>query len=379
MPKDGEEQQLADSAVEEEQDSDSALTIPNLGPESLGKTLVEPLTARKISIDGFVGSHYLGFSLAFSVLLVTSGVLFVVSSISTFYPSPVIPSPFTGKMAFGVIGVLLLVGAVFLNQFVFKALKKERQIRIKAEQFAREAQLLQDILAHDIRNYNQVSRLSAELIDEEFARNPLAQQLVTQLLSSIDSSTLLVERAKLLGKVISGSNLEQLHPVDLVESIRRSMELVTNAHPERKVVAALKVGSQSIAPLPTISYTDIGPVEVRADVLLDEVFVNLFANSIKYTEEYETFTGIELEKVRDQKLKKDCWKISIADTGKGIPDSLKPSLFSRYLEGAKGSGLGLSIVHALVVGRYGGRIEIKDRVQNVSHKGTLIEMYLIAA
>ncbi len=282
------------------------------------------------------------------------------------------------RLLFGALGVCLLAGALFLNRFVFDALNYERALRIRAQKSTREAQLLQDILTHDVRNFNQVSKLSAELLAEEVQPpNKDTQMLLDKLLQSIDGSTLLVDRAKMLGKVISDYELD-LRPVNALLSMNRSMELILNAYPKKKVSVAVKLPTTPLGPLQQLNM-ETQAVDVMADDLLDEIFANLFSNSVKYSDAEEVFIGIECQKVHDPTLKKNCWKISLSDTGKGIPDELKRSLFSRYLEGAKGSGLGMSIVHALVVERYHGRIEVTDRVRNDHSKGTLIELIFPAS
>jgi signal transduction histidine kinase len=45
----------------------------------------------------------------------------------------------------------------------------------------------------------------------------------------------------------------------------------------------------------------------------------------------------------------------------------------------KGSGLGLSIVHSLVVERYKGKVSIKNRVPDDYRKGTTVEIWLKSA
>ncbi|MGI0091317.1 MAG: sensor histidine kinase [Nitrososphaerales archaeon] len=339
--------------------------------------------ARDRSFKDFITSNHIGLTLGFSVILVVSGLLFIFSSIEllipgtqntigtgilTFPGSPILPL---------VLGVLLVASPFFLNSFVLHALGYEREMRIKAQKSTREAKLLQDILTHDIRNYNQVSTLSADLIREETIGNEKVDQLVTTLLSSIEDSTNLVERAKMLGRIISDRNLHY-HAVNLLESVKRSFEQVNSDSSGRKIIAVVKLDSSPIAPLNSLE-TQAYEVDVLADGLLDEAFVNLISNSVNYTKDPEAFIAIEIDKEYDRILKKKCWKISIADVGNGISDELKVSLFSRYLEGVKGNGLGMSIVHALIVGRYGGRVQIGDRVTNNPSKGALVELWLPAA
>jgi signal transduction histidine kinase len=355
----------------------------SLTSESTTEELENPEKVSQERSAGFATSHHVGLSATLSILLVVGGILFLLASFSEILSSSN-PDFLTRlltsngeRILLGVIGVFFLVSPLFLNRFVFKAVNYERDLRIKAQKSTREAQLLQDILTHDVRNYNQVSKLSAELLAEDFKDNPDAKSLIEKLLESIDGSTLLVERAKMLGKVISDYRLDR-RAINALSSIKRSMELILGAQDGKKGNVAIKLPSMPLAPLARLD-AEKEPVNVLADDLLDEVFANLFSNSIKYSASDEVFIGIELKHEYDKQLKRFCWKISISDTGKGIPDTLKRSLFSRYLEGAKGSGLGMSIVHALVVGRYGGRIQVKNRVQGDHSKGTLIELFLPAA
>jgi signal transduction histidine kinase len=56
--------------------------------------------------------------------------------------------------------------------------------------------------------------------------------------------------------------------------------------------------------------------------------------------------------------------VTVEDTGPGIPDGMKETLFQRFSrienQGC-GEGLGLSIV-GMLVERYGGRVWVEDRV-----------------
>lgn len=70
--------------------------------------------------------------------------------------------------------------------------------------------------------------------------------------------------------------------------------------------------------------------------------------------------------------------ITISDYGKGIPDSMKKELFERFYSKAKGGGLGLSIVRALVE-RYRGKIWVGDTVYNDHTKGVTFGMIFPAA
>ena len=229
----------------------------------------------------------------------------------------------------------------------------------KEERSRRQAQLLQDILTHDIRNYNQVSKLSAELLREKFANDPEVQTLIDSLLQSIDGSTSLVERGRRLGRILS-EDAVKLYPVNLVESLQRSLTLVRQGNKE-KVISEKTVLPEGLR---------ANEMLVEADDLLDEVFSNIFSNSIKYSEGPNVQLGIKIEEDDDK-----YWKIWLSDQGIGIPQDLLSKVFDRYLAGARGSGLGMSIVHALVVHRYNGRLEVTS-TQEANSSGTTLHVWL---
>ncbi len=94
---------------------------------------------------------------------------------------------------------------------------------------------------------------------------------------------------------------------------------------------------------------ELESVEVYADQdLLEQVWLNLLTNAIKYSHQNESIR-IEVEKGKNI-------KVSIKDTGKGIPAESIPYLFDRFYKVDKarsnkvsGNGLGLSIVEKILM------------------------------
>jgi signal transduction histidine kinase len=91
---------------------------------------------------------------------------------------------------------------------------------------------------------------------------------------------------------------------------------------------------------------------------LDRIFNNLVSNAVKYTQT----GGVE---VRTERV--DGWvRVTIADTGMGIPADALPHLFQEFFRARNakasqetGTGLGLAIVKELVQ-RYGGQVEVES-------------------
>ena len=216
---------------------------------------------------------------------------------------------------------------VSTNNELDLALSREKRNRNRAE-------LLQDILTHDIRNHNQVTRMAAELLGERIKDDPYSEKMLEQLLTSIDRSTQLAENAKRLGRVMSEEGVN-LYPVDLMKKLEESLELITSANLGKKTMVHEWRNGIGVS----LNRNEIR--SVFADDLLGNVFENVYSNAVKYTDYDTVFVGTTIEKEIPY------WKISISDRGRGIEDARKDQVSRRYLSSEKGSGLGMSIVHSL--------------------------------
>jgi signal transduction histidine kinase len=248
------------------------------------------------------------------------------------------------------------------NIHFFERVRDETDQRVKEERSRRDAELMQDILAHDMTNYNQVIKLNAEVLEGKLGdRDSLA--FVQTILRAADGSSDLIKRAKTLSKVLS-QDKGALHEVDLRQSLERAISLVKESNPSRRVKA----------------FKELPEAKVIADELLDEVFVNIFSNALEYTDGIRVPIDLRLEQAVGPHgsggHRTDYWKVVITDHGRGIPDETKHLVSRRHLESAKGSGLGLSIVRALVVDRYSGILELNNRIPGDYTKGTSVEIWL---
>ncbi|PKL61327.1 MAG: histidine kinase [Methanomicrobiales archaeon HGW-Methanomicrobiales-2] len=201
----------------------------------------------------------------------------------------------------------------------------------------REANLYLDILTHDMGNTENVSNLYAELLADSVEGE--AAGYVASLKKSVNKSIEILGTVSKIRRIHAGPPL--LRPTDLDTVIRAE-----------------------IAHFPDIplSYEGV-PRRVLADDLLPEVFTNLIGNAVKHggpgvavtvrTEEENGFV-----------------RVTVADTGRGVPDDQKEEIFHRYERKQRGvgEGLGLYLVQILI-GRYGGRIRVEDRVPGRPEEG----------
>ncbi len=105
----------------------------------------------------------------------------------------------------------------------------------------------------------------------------------------------------------------------------------------------------------------------RAEVSGDEhrlmqVLANLLSNAIKFSPEDGTVA------VKVQSVVPGYWRLSVSDSGPGIPEAFRERMFQRFAQADSsdardkgGTGLGLSIVRA-VVDRHGGRVSFDSVV-----------------
>jgi signal transduction histidine kinase len=282
---------------------------------------------------------------------------------------------------------------------IFDALWSEAELREREAKSRRQAQLLQDILTHDIRNYVQISKSNAEILRESLKDEVLP--MLDSIERAADSTRDLIERTKKLARIVSQK--AELHGIDLRSSIDRSVRLIVEANRPKNIVMTYTPQDLSFVEVP----------RVLADELLDEAFTNILSNSVQYTPGSHIPIEVVVEPVPADKAREEgfvgsgddevasfpypsssavtsaaaghggggaadtrFWRVKIIDHGKGMHDDEKKKAFVRYQKSSGGSGLGLSIVHALVVTRYAGFVRIDDRVPGDYTRGMSVQVLL---
>ena len=193
-----------------------------------------------------------------------------------------------------------------------------------------EANLYLDILTHDIGNTENVANLYADLLLGMLSGD--AAVYLEKLKRSIDKSIEILGTVSKIRRIHSGT--PELKPVDLDTVIREEL----GHYPEG-----------------IIRYTG-SAYPVLVDDLLPEVFSNLIGNAVKHGGPGVAVT-IRTEDAGD------FVRVSVEDTGPGVPDDQKEEIFHRYEQKKRGvgEGLGLYLVQILVE-RYGGKVWVEDRM-----------------
>ncbi len=158
----------------------------------------------------------------------------------------------------------------------------------------------------------------------------------------------------LVGDMLSVARIEEgrfgyeFSSVDVVELIKKSLVTYEVKAQEKKIKIDLDLPEEKMNPV------KMDPEKIEL------AFSNLVDNALKYTPEGGVIS-ISLKKDGD-----DYIKISVKDSGVGIPKDQKERLFHKFFRGSnvikmqtEGTGLGLFITKNIIV-RHGGRIWVES-------------------
>jgi signal transduction histidine kinase len=240
------------------------------------------------------------------------------------------------------------------------------QLVAKLQDAKKEIELLNDLMFHDINNYNFATLNYVESVVRAKALPREHEVKLEKALQLIRQNSVLIDSVKKLTK-IGTMNKDDFDIVDLRDALVKVTSGTTHASPNKTVSYDLKLPESEALTM--------------ANSLLDELFVNIISNAIKYDPHDEVEIDIACTKVLEEGIA--YWKVTIADRGRGIPDEKKGLLFQRYVRlksdsKVSGTGLGLSIVRALA-DKFNGRVWAEDRVPGKSELGARFCVELPAA
>ncbi|MFY2558866.1 ATP-binding protein [Corallococcus terminator] len=226
-----------------------------------------------------------------------------------------------------------------------------RQVRLHAEkrELARRAQVTEKLaavgtmtagLSHEIRNPLNAAALQLSVLERRVRRLPDGQQgaLLEPLLLVRDEIRRLDH---ILEDFLQFARPREFRPgsVDVKALVRRVVDLLSSQAETRKVTLTHVIPE---GPLPALS---------GEEERLRQVLINLCLNALESTPAGGRVTltvGTEEGRV---------W-LTLDDTGPGVPVAMRDRIFEPFFTTkARGSGLGLPIVHAIVT-QHGGTLEV---------------------
>ena len=176
------------------------------------------------------------------------------------------------------------------------------------------------------------------------------KSFIQQILTSSDTLLSLVNNLLDSAKIESGKIELFNEDLDLNDLVKSSVESYVLSATQKNINLEMDLDSS----LPTLNLDSSK---------MTQVLNNLISNGLKYTPEggnVSVHTSFSGEVVR----------LVVADTGRGVADENKDSIFDKYKrmkkdDATKGTGLGLTISQG-IVNAHGGKIWVEDNEPNGS-------------
>jgi two-component system, OmpR family, sensor histidine kinase KdpD len=233
----------------------------------------------------------------------------------------------------------------------------------------------QTVVVHDAEMRIQSERMRNSLL------SAVSHDIKTPLSAIYGAATSLLEEEERLDRaqtrgLIGGiaAEAERLNRVvtNILEMTRleSGLEVQSEWHPLEEIVgAALSRFEKELAERPvTINIPSNFPLICVDDVLLEQVFVNLVDNFVKYT---PAGVALHIDAVRQgQNI-----SITFLDAGEGFPPGSEERIFDKFFRGrtnnVRGAGLGLSICRAIINAHHGA-----IKAKNLPEGGAIISIDL---
>ncbi len=272
--------------------------------------------------------------------------------------------PLTNKAGFA-LGTLCVIDNEpnSLDEFQIKALKalsnqiialfELRKMTVELETKAKEIEARNDVLkkfagnaAHDIKS-------------------PLATIVMVTDLFSHQYTDRLDEQGLELIEMINSSALNLTNFIDGILRYSQNSSLLAEDKNSVNIQESLNDLIQLIDPMGEVKFTFNSQCESTIftnKVALDQIFLNLLVNAVKYNDKEEVQISILVEEL------KDFMKFNIIDNGPGVKAEDQQRIFQIFetttnidKSGVKGTGIGLATVKSLVEG-LGGTIRLYSEI-----------------
>lgn len=210
--------------------------------------------------------------------------------------------------------------------------------------FSRQIRFLSDA-SHELRTPTSIIKSYCDVtLSKE--RMPLEyQDALYSIAETVNNMTAIISKILEISRL--GPNLFLSKPsnvslIKIIRSVIKLLEPYASAHGVKMTVKG-------------------NPLKILGDKkMLTEAFVNIIDNAIKYNKEGGKININITDKDRQA-------VVTVADTGRGMPENKKKKIFERFYRieanagAVQGSGLGLSIAKSIIEA-HGGRIEVASEV-----------------
>ena len=208
-------------------------------------------------------------------------------------------------------------------------------------------------LAHEIRNPLGVIKGSAEMLTQKLqASDELSRELAGYISTEVNRLSALVTEFLDFARPLHA----QRQPANLTSILDRTLDIVAARWKGKPV----QVERHYAADLPLV------PLD---ESLCEQAFLNLVQNAYEAMEDHGGTLRVEVRLAAQND--RDGVQLVLADTGPGVPDTLREEIFNPFVTTKKtGVGLGLSIVSKIIDGHQGS-----IRVENVPEGGAVFTVF----
>ena len=230
--------------------------------------------------------------------------------------------------------------------------KKLKQSESNYREAYLSANFYKDLFTHDISNIFQIIFSTVELAKRE--KNIKSEELISRMEKQLNQGRELIRNIRKFSEI----EFAEL-PIEILD-IKRSLEESFNL---------LKLDFEDKR-IETKIISEEENTNALSNELINEVFMNLLNNAVKYNNSERIELEVEFSKALLEN--RTYIKIEIKDNGIGIPDDKKEVIFEKghnMLKGSKGLGFGLSLVRT-VIKKLNGKIWVEDRIKGNHSEGS---------
>ncbi len=233
---------------------------------------------------------------------------------------------------------------------------REQSLALKESLLASEAseehrRSMLRMIVHDLRTPAGSILTCLEMLAEESVPLTAEQsELVTLCQESAGNLLAMINDIMELDRTEVGGSVLAKEPISASMLIRRAVRTIQPCADDAQIIVDVQF-PDFLVPL---------NVDIRK---LERVLLNLLTNALKYSPKYSTVAVI-LE-VTESSGDKMC-KITVRDSGPGVPDAKKMQIFNQFVTGSAGGergiksfGIGLSFCQ-MAIEAHGGKIAVAD-------------------
>jgi two-component system sensor histidine kinase PilS (NtrC family) len=242
---------------------------------------------------------------------------------------------------------------------VFTDLTEIKMLREQSELKKRLAMLgeMSGGIAHEFRNSMGTIMGYVKILSKRLKEDDQAQEVMSTVISEINSMDLIIKELLNYGKPVTLS----LAPVDLNGLIKKALDTTLGRYPDIKIDVDLR--GRIPADLPQF-YLD--------EVLMRQALQNIIQNAV---ESMPAGGNLKIE-IKSQLLNPPSppfpIEIFISDTGSGMPQEVLENIFLPfYTTKPRGTGMGLALVHKIILAHGGG-----IHVESQEGQGTTFRVYI---